>query len=67
MNVRVLPQVKSVYVGNLPESYDEAKLRTVFEVYGKVCVSATACDRVTIGSSEKIVVTALCSDPTSAF
>ncbi|MEW5303581.1 MAG: hypothetical protein WDW36_006260 [Sanguina aurantia] len=29
-------KVKSVYVGNLPESYDEAKLRAVFEVYGKV-------------------------------
>lgn len=34
--VTCVSQVKSVYVGNLPEVYDEAKLRAVFEVYGKV-------------------------------
>lgn len=33
---RIFVQVKSIYVGNLPENVTEAKLRDVFKAYGEV-------------------------------
>lgn len=34
--MKISLQVKSIYVGNLPESVTEAKLRDVFKAYGEV-------------------------------
>ncbi|KAG1660347.1 hypothetical protein FOA52_014400 [Chlamydomonas sp. UWO 241] len=35
-NESAIEAVKSIYVGNLPESTDESKLRAVFSAYGKI-------------------------------
>ncbi len=38
-----LAQVKSIYVGNLPESADEIKIKGIFSAYGKAGGRGEAC------------------------